>query len=95
MRPVSLALDQLQSEEKPFMGILLPALAMAIKKLRDVLANNEVAVCVPLVTVLIDSIKKRFHEVLHCTEYELAAAIHLTFAYLGLVGCIIMMRSLL
>ena len=58
------------------MGILLPTLAMAIKKLRDVLANNEVAVCVPLVTVLIDSIKKRFHEVLHCTEYELAAAIH-------------------
>ena len=76
MRPVSLALDQLQSEEKAFMGILLPTLAMAIKKLRDVLANNEVAVCVPLVTVLIDSIKKRFHEVPHCTEYELAAAIH-------------------
>ena len=76
MRPVSLALDQLQSEEKAFMGILLPTLAMAIKKLRDVLANNEVAVCVPLITVLIDSMKKRFHEVLHCTEYELAAAIH-------------------
>ena len=48
MRPVSLALDQLQPEEKAFMGILLPTLAMAIKKLRDVLANNEVAVCVPL-----------------------------------------------
>ena len=79
MRPVSLALDQLQSEEKAFMGILLPTLAMAIKKLRDVLANNEVAVCVPLVTVLIDSIKKRFHEVPHCTEYELAAAIHSYF----------------
>ena len=76
MRPVSLALDQLQSEEKAFIGILLPTLAMAIKKLRDVLVNNEVAVCVPLVTVLIDSIKKRFHEVPHCTEYELAAAIH-------------------
>ena len=76
MRPVCLALDQLQSAEKAFMGILLPTLAMAIKKLRDVLANNEVAVCVPLVTVLIDSIQKRFHEVLHCTEYELAAAIH-------------------
>ena len=29
-----------------------------------------------LITVLIDSIKKRFHEFLHCTEYELAAAIH-------------------
>ena len=28
------------------------------------------------VTVLIDSIKKRFHKVLHCIEYELAAAIH-------------------
>ena len=56
MRPVSLALDQLQSEEKAFMGILLPTSAMAIKKLRDVLASNEVAVCVPLVTVLIDSI---------------------------------------
>ena len=76
MRPVCFALDQLQSAEKAFMGILLPTLAMAIKKLRDVLANNEVAVCVPLVTVLIDSIQKRFHEVLHCTEYELAAAIH-------------------
>ena len=75
-RPVSLALDQLQSEEKAFMGILLPTLAMAIKKLQDVLANNEVAVCVPLVTVLIDSTKKRFHEVQHCTEYELVAAIH-------------------
>ena len=49
--PVSLALDQLQSEEKAFIGILLPTLAMAIKKLRDVLANNEVAECVPLVTV--------------------------------------------
>ena len=95
MRPVSLALDQLQSEEEVFIGILLPTLAMAIKKLRDVLANNEVALCVLLVAVLIDSIKKRFHEVPLCTEYELAAAIHLTFAYLGLVGCIIMMRSLL
>ena len=79
----------------PFMGILLPTLAMAIKKLRDVLANNEVAVCVPLVTVLIDSIKKRFHEVLHCTEYELGQLFTLIFAYLGLVGCIVMMRLLL
>ena len=31
MRPVSLALDQLQSEEEAFIGILLPTLAMAIK----------------------------------------------------------------
>ena len=53
MRPVSLALDQLQSEEEAFIGILLPTLAMAIKKLRDVLANYEVALCVPLVAVLI------------------------------------------
>ena len=76
MRPICLALDKLQSEETAYTGILLPTLAMIIKKLHELEKNNEIAVCVPLISVLISSVQNRFSNVFHCVDFELAAVLH-------------------
>lgn len=76
MRPICLALDRLQCEEKAYTGILLPSLTMIIKKLHELKESNEVAVCIPLISVLIASVKNRFSDVFQSINFELAAALH-------------------
>ena len=75
MRPICLALD-LQCEEKDCTGILLPTLAMIIKKLHELKENNEVAVCIPLISVLFASAKNRFSDVFQSIDFKLAAVLH-------------------
>ena len=63
MRPISLALDKLQCEKTAFTGILLLTLAMITKKLHELEKSNEIAVCMPLISVLISSVQFRFSSV--------------------------------
>ena len=43
--------------------------------------NNNVAFCLPLVTVLIESVPERFDNALSNTEYQAAMALHSHFRY--------------
>ena len=60
MRPICTALDKLQSEEYAYTEILWPTLFITVKKLPEHQTNNNVAVCLALVTVLIESVQERF-----------------------------------
>ena len=61
------------------MGILWPTLFISVKKMRELQTNNNVAVCLPLVTVLIESMPEKFDKVLSNTEYQGAIPLHLHF----------------
>ena len=87
MRPICRALDKLHSEEYAYMGILWPTLFITVKKMRELQANNNVAVCLALVTALIESVQERFDKVLSNTEYQVAMALHPHFRFSFNVGC--------
>jgi len=76
MRPVCLALDTLQGEEHAYAGILWPTLIVTLRKLHELKTNNSVAICIPLITVLIDSVQDRFDKVLWSMDSKLAMALH-------------------
>ena len=79
MCPICTALDKLQSEEYAYMGILWPTLFITVKKLHDLQTNNNLADCLPLVTVLIGSVQERFDKVLSYTEYQVV--MHSTYIF--------------
>ena len=79
MRPICTALDKLQSEEYVYTGILWLAFFITVKKMRELQTNTNVAVCLPLGTVLIESVQERFDTVLSNTEYQVAMVLHQHF----------------
>ena len=79
MRPICTALDKLQSEEYVCTGILWLAFFITVKKMRELQTNKNVAVCLPLGTVLIESVQERFDTVLSNTEYQVAMVLHQHF----------------
>ena len=51
------------------------------KKFREFQTNNNVAVYLPLITVLIESEQQRFDKVLSDTEHQVAVALHPHFRF--------------
>ena len=49
--------------------------------MRELQTNNNVTFCLPLVTVLIESVQERFDKALSNTEYQAAMALHMHFRY--------------
>ena len=60
MKPLCQSLDILQSEEKAYYGILLPTVLVCAKKLTDMQEVGDLAVCKPLLSAVVDGLKKRF-----------------------------------
>ena len=77
MKPVAQALDILQGEERAYFGVLLPTLAMCLKKLNHV--QTTINICKPLLAATENGIKKRFGESLNSMENQLASAFHPCF----------------
>ena len=53
MRPICLTSDRLQSEENAYTANFFPTLTMILKTLHKLKNSNEIAVCMPLISVLI------------------------------------------
>ena len=58
------------------MRIRLPTLTVINRKLRKLETNNKVAVCMPLITLLIKPFQHRFGDVFWCTNKELISALY-------------------
>ena len=52
---------------------------MTVRKLRRLENSNTVAVCLPLVKILIQSLKERFQKVLSNSDYAIATSLHPQF----------------
>ena len=79
MHPVSQALDILQSEEKAYLGMLLPTIAMCLKRLRDMKESKNIKICLPLLNALVQGIEIRFSLQTEDNDCRLAAAFHPQF----------------
>jgi hypothetical protein len=71
-------LDIIQGEETGYLGCLLPTVVATKIKLCSVKEKNPVN-CSPLIDTLLDSINKRFGNLLEDLECQLAAAFHPRF----------------
>ena len=60
MQPICQSLNILQSETIAFLGCLLSAISMAMKKLKELKSSNKIAVGLPLIDSLIQVIESRF-----------------------------------
>ena len=79
MRLVSQALDILQCEEKVYLSMLLPTIAMCLKQLRDMKESKKIKICLPLLNALLQGIEIRFSPQIEDDDCRLAAAFHLQF----------------
>lgn len=73
MQPSASALDILQSEQRCFMGILLPTIICLKKKLFKV--RQSVKLVVPLVDALLKGIEARFDNLLQRKDFILASIV--------------------
>ena len=76
MKPLCQSLDILQSEEKAYYGILLPTLLVCAKNLTDIQEVDDLAVCKPLLSAILDGLKQRFQAFVESTDCLLSAAFH-------------------
>ena len=75
-KPLCQSLDILQSEEKAYYGILLPTVLVCAKKLTDMQEIGDLAVCKPLLSAVLDGLKKRFQPCVESKDCLLSAAFH-------------------
>ncbi|XP_028969080.1 uncharacterized protein LOC114828591 [Galendromus occidentalis] len=68
-KPVAVGLDKLQAEKTGFYGALVPTLHMIRRQLSDV-ARAPLRFCKPLLDGLIQSVEKRFKNILDCRTVE-------------------------
>jgi hypothetical protein len=78
MSAVALALDKIQGEDHAYLGSLLPIVASAILKLKD-LQTKPLQFCKSLVDAVLDGLLKRFRPLLEDHECQLAAGFHPKF----------------
>ena len=76
-KPVCNGLDVLQGDKVVGLGALLPTLTMMKDDLNAVLENPDqpLVVCGPIVSLLIDGINSRFHDVFVSQDAQLAAVV--------------------
>jgi len=79
LQPICVALDVLQSERNAYMGILLPTIAMCLKKLMCVQENDSLRLSKPILDAVIAGIKKRFLANFKDFDLLLASAFHPQF----------------
>jgi len=77
MKPVTQALNILQSEGKMFMGFLLPTISILREKLSNLQATANT--CIPLVNAVLAGIDRRFAEIFGDKEGIAAAILHPQF----------------
>ena len=92
MKPFCQSLDILQSEEKAYYDILLPTALVSAKKLTDIQEVGDLAVCKPLLSAVLDGLKKRFQPCVESMDCLLSAAFYPHFKLswillLLLLGC--------
>ena len=74
MKPVTQALNILQTETKMYMGYLLPTICILQEKLHDLEATS--AICKPLITAMLEAIERRFAEIFVDKEAIATAILH-------------------
>ena len=79
MRPVSQASDILQCKEKVYLGMLLPTIAMCLKRLRDMKESKKIKICMPLLNAVVQGIEIRFSPQIEDDDCRLAAAFYPQF----------------
>jgi len=77
MKPVTQALNILQSEGKMFVGFLLPTISILREKLSNLQATANT--CIPLVNAVLAGIDRRFAEIFRDKEGIAAAILHPQF----------------
>ena len=60
MAPMCCALDVIQGEEKAYMGLLLPTLAITLKRLKILKSDGSLTICSSLIEKLQKSLNQRF-----------------------------------
>ena len=88
MKPLCQSLDILQSEEKAYYGILLPAVLVCAKKLTDIQEFDDLAVCKPLLFAILGGLKRRFQPCVETINCMLSAAFdpHFKLLWIPLLG---------
>jgi hypothetical protein len=78
MKPISIALDQLQSEKYSYMGCLLPVI-LTLKKSLDAIGNGltgSLAYCRPLLVAVKTAVNTRFLPMFEDRDYQIASCLH-------------------
>jgi hypothetical protein len=76
MSAMALALDKIQGEDHAYLGSLLPIVASAILKLKD-LQTKPLQICKSLVDAVLDGLLKRFRPLLEDHEFPVGCWIPL------------------
>ena len=76
MAPMCCALDVIQGEEKAYMGLLLPTLAVTLKRLEVLKSDGSLMICSSLTKMLQKSLNQRFSIYFEDMDCIIAAAIH-------------------
>ena len=76
MAAICCALDVIQGEEKAYMGLLLPTLAVTLKRLKVLKSDGSLMICSSLIEVLQKSLNQRFSIYFEDMDCIIAAAIH-------------------
>ena len=79
MVPMCCALDVIQGEEKAYMGLLLPTLAVTLKQLEILKSDSSLTICSSLIEVLQKSLNQRFSIYFEDMDCIIAAAIYPQF----------------
>ena len=95
IKPLFQSLDILQSEEKAYYGILLPTLLVCAKKLTDIQEVDDLAVCKPLLSAILDGLKQRFQALVESTDCLLSAAFHPYFKFRGFRSSLCLVKKML
>ena len=79
MQPICVALDILQGEKNAYMGVLLPTIAMCLKRLFFVQGNDSLRLSKPLLDAVTAGVKQRFLAKFEDLDLLLASAFHPQF----------------
>lgn len=77
MAPIAKSLDKLQGEEDAYLGVLLPTIAITLRKLDDI--KEGLRFCGELVDAIQAAIKRRFDRMFNDIGCQLASAFHPMF----------------
>ncbi|MEL7308304.1 MAG: hypothetical protein AAGK05_10865 [Pseudomonadota bacterium] len=77
MAPIAKSLDKLQGEEDAYLGVLLPTIAITLRKLDDI--KEGLRFCGELVDAIQAAIRRRFDRMFNDIGCQLASAFHPMF----------------
>ena len=71
LKPIAIAIDRLQGQDKTFFGYMIPELRQTEKNLKKMIASGNFKYCKPILTVALQSLQTRFK---HYLEQDLELA---------------------